>query len=97
MARSVSCFEAGFEDEIDEVFADVDEFGGEVFGDEDGGFGNAEFDGAGVAAVEIGKEVGVVLAREGCVEGFSQCGDHIAVCFNGRYGVFEEFKLRGFA
>jgi hypothetical protein len=32
------------------------------FGDEDRCFGDAEFDGAGVAAVEVGQEFGVVLA-----------------------------------
>ena len=61
-------FEAGFEDEVDEVFADVGEFGGKVFWYEDGCFGHAEFYGAGVSAVEVGQEVGVVLPGEGFVD-----------------------------
>ena len=46
--------EARFEDEVNKVFADVREFGGEIFGDENGRFGDAKFDGAGVLAVQVG-------------------------------------------
>jgi hypothetical protein len=62
----------GFKDNVDKMFADIGEFGGEVFWDEDWGFGNAKFDGAGVFAVQVGQEVIVALSGEGFIEGFSQ-------------------------
>ena len=49
--------------------------------------GNRELRTAGVVAAhlralgfdEVREQVGVVLPGKGCVEGFSQCGDHIAI------------------
>jgi hypothetical protein len=74
-------FEPRFEDEVDEVFADIGEFGGKVFWHEDGSLGDPEFNGAGVSAVEVGEEIGIVLPGEGRVIGFPQGGDHEGAMF----------------
>jgi hypothetical protein len=65
-------FKSGVQDEIDDVFAGVDEQGGEIPGDKNGGLCDPEFDGARISAVEIGQELLILLPGKSVVERSAQ-------------------------